>query len=69
MRVAPGTLAALVVAIFGLIALLYGIAVTTVLNEPVPEARPPLQDQTQTGSKPPLRDSNVPPAAPTAPAR
>jgi hypothetical protein len=60
----PGTIAAIVLAVAVLIYTGYSLVITPRMDKGAPGARPPIQDQSATEpSKPPLQDSNVPPAA------
>ncbi|MCC6888936.1 MAG: hypothetical protein IT536_10405 [Hyphomicrobiales bacterium] len=68
-RMSPGTLVALVVAVAGIVFLIYGLIVSTQIDTGTTGAgsRPPIQDQAVPRlDKPnkPLIDSNVPPAVP-----
>jgi hypothetical protein len=67
-RLRPGTLAAILVAIAAAAFLLYSAVITPRMDSGLPEQgyRPPIQEQPATEKpKPPLQDTNVPPAGTT----
>jgi hypothetical protein len=60
----PGTIAAIVLVVAVLVYTGYSLVITPRMDKSGPESRSPIQDQSATEpSKPPLQDSNVPPAA------